>query len=130
MVGTGRNAREQHTKCFQTHHEPKASALVYVVEAVIARPSALKSRKAYQRVFYRGLCTTRDCISGGQKNAYVYFPNSFRRAKCTLATSSLGRFKGATLTLAHTDCTSGGSPLPLSATTHPVGSETGCLHTT
>ena len=54
-----------------------------------------------------------------------------RRAKCMLATSrfsSLGRFEGATLTSAHAESISGGSPLQLSATTRPVGSDTHCLH--
>ena len=108
MVGTGRNACEQHVP---NSPRTEGECIIIIVEAVIARPSALKSRKAYQRVFYRGLCTTCDCISSGQKNAYVYFPNSFRRVKCTLATSSLGRFKGVTLTSAHTECMSGASPL-------------------
>ena len=56
-----------------------------------------------------------------------------RRATCTVATSrfsSLGRFKGATLTSVHAECVSGESPLQLSATTCPVVSETGCSHAT
>ena len=86
-------------------------------EAVIARPSALKSRIKPTNVCSNSFSAVRD-LQTIRFGACEVYAGDF----------SLGRLEGATLTSAHAECASGGSPQPLSATTSPVGSETGCLH--
>ena len=99
-------------------HEPKAS-VIGSRGRYCSSERTKKARKAYQRV----LTVLVLSVTFRQSDSV--------RAKCTLATSrfsSLGLLEGATLTSAHAECASGGSPQPLSATTRPVGSETGYLH--
>ena len=102
-------------------HEPKASALGSRGR-YCSSESTKKSRKSLPTC---GLNVLVLSVTFRQSDSGC--------AKCTLATSrfsSLGHFERATLTSAHAECASGGSPLLLTATTRPVGSETGCLHAT
>ena len=89
--------------------EPKASTLGSQ-SCYCSSEHTKKSCKAHLRVF--SFSAVRDHLQTLE----------FKACEVNAGDSSLG---GATLTSAHTECGSGGSPQPLSATTC---SKTGCLH--